>query len=465
MGNKQVIKFVITPSHEDFTIAQKLCEESRIFYNAVLSCLRSRFFHKSKREYSSHIYDIPQQYSVNVTIDGAWYSNEWVWENVAKKVRDVLKEKNKISLLTVKQQQQIVRKLCNNWSSYWELWKMYKEKELVHAPGIPKYKRNFNGIDFNNQMINKSLIKKGVFKLSGLSRGFRIPEYLDKDTVSSGRLIVNHARSFTVELVYDIDNVYTHADNPVIPEDALVAAIDPGVDNLLTIVFSDFRESLIIDGKQLKHVNNRINNKISKIQSAHSIERENIMLKTGDTNTPYIQSHCLDELWEYRDRVLYHDYTTITNEVSRRLYSTGVEYVIIGYNQGIKQNMNMGRKNNRTFAQVPIKKILDNLAWKLSLLGIVVIWTEESYTSKSSFIDNDPLPVHGDDTVKVFSGYRKYRGLYVSKNGGCIHADVNGAYNIMRKILPWFESRESRMMVRDSVVYPARRVGIISPHV
>ena len=462
MSNIQVIKFSLTPGHSDFKIAQQLCEESRVFYNAVNSCLRARYFHKSTKEYADHIYDIPQQFNIDVTINGSWYSYNWVWENVAKTIRNYLKNKNKIKLLTVKQQQQVIRKLCNNWSSYWELWKLYKKKELIHSPNIPKYKKNFNGIDFNNQMISKSLVKKGVFKLSGLSQGFIIPEYLDKTTIRSGRLVVNNAKSFTVELLYEVDNVYTVADNPVIPDDMLVAAIDPGVDNLFTIAFSDYREALLIDGKQLKDTNNKINHKISRIKSAHDVERNNLMMKTGNMNLPHIKSQRVDDLWDYRDRVLYHDYTTIVNEVVRTLCSTGVECVIIGYNQGIKQHMKMGKKNNRNFAYIPIKKILDNLAWKLSKAGIIVVWTEESYTSRASFIDNDSLPVYGDNTIKVFNGYRKHRGLYVSKNGGSIHADVNGAYNIMRKVVSWFQSKETGMMIRDTVVYPARRVRIIS---
>lgn len=462
MSNLQVIKFSLTPGHSDFKIAQQLCEESRVFYNAVNSCLRARYFHKSTKDYASHIYDIPQQFNINVTNDGSWYSYNWVWEHVAKTIRNYLKNKNKIKLLTVKQQQQVIRKLCQNWSSYWELWKLYKKKELTNNPNIPKYKKNFNGIDFNNQMISKSLVKKGVFKLSGLSQGFTIPEYLDKTTIRSGRLVVNNAKSFTVELLYEVDNVYTVADNPVIPDDMLVAAIDPGIDNLFTIAFSDYREALLIDGKQLKDTNNKINHKISRIQSAHDVERNNLMMKTGNMKLPRIKSQRVDDLWEYRDRVLYHDYTTIVNEVVRTLCSTGVECVIIGYNQSIKQHMSMGKKNNRNFAYIPIKKILDNLAWKLSKAGIIVIWTEESYTSRASFIDNDSLPVYGDNTVKVFNGYRKHRGLYVSKHGGSIHADVNGAYNIMRKVVSWFQSKETGMMIRDAVVYPARRVRIIS---
>ena len=36
----------------------------------------------------------------------------------------------------------------------------------------------------------------------------------------------------------------------------------------------------------------------------------------------------------------------------------------------------------------------------------------------------------------MFSGRRKYRGLYVAKDGTKINADVNGAANILRKVFP-----------------------------
>jgi putative transposase len=61
---------------------------------------------------------------------------------------------------------------------------------------------------------------------------------------------------------------------------------------------------------------------------------------------------------------------------------------------------------------------------------------EESYTSKASFLDADPLPVYGDADIPIFSGKRVKRGLYRAANGRRINADVNGAYNTIRKVLP-----------------------------
>lgn len=132
MTSKQVIEFVIRPGHPDFHHARSLSEDSRVIYNAVNSCLRARYFHKSNREYADHIYDIPQSYGIDVSIDtGNWYSYTWVWEHVGKKLFHHLKDKNKIVLMGVKQAQQVIKSLCGDWSSYWDLWKKFKAKELT----------------------------------------------------------------------------------------------------------------------------------------------------------------------------------------------------------------------------------------------------------------------------------------------------------------------------------------------
>ena len=60
---------------------------------------------------------------------------------------------------------------------------------------------------------------------------------------------------------------------------------------------------------------------------------------------------------------------------------------------------------------------------------------EESYTSKASFWDLDEIPVFDEKkkTDYQFSGKRIHRGLYRTKNGRMINADINGACNILRK--------------------------------
>ena len=102
--------------------------------------------------------------------------------------------------------------------------------------------------------------------------------------------------------------------------------------------------------------------------------------------------------------------------------------IIIGQNKDWKQNSNMGKKNNQSFVLIPHSLLIQMIKYKAERLGIGVQLTEESYTSKASFLHNDNIPVYGeDDSKKLLSGKRIKRGLYRSKNGTLINADVNGA--------------------------------------
>lgn len=113
----------------------------------------------------------------------------------------------------------------------------------------------------------------------------------------------------------------------------------------------------------------------------------------------------------------------------------GIGTLIVGYNKDFKRSVNIGKQNNQNFTQLPfgsLREQLEFLCWKY---GIEYIEVEESYTSKSSFLDDDELPEYRPEQpyTKDFSGKRIKRGLYQSKNGIILNADVNGAYNILRK--------------------------------
>ena len=95
----------------------------------------------------------------------------------------------------------------------------------------------------------------------------------------------------------------------------------------------------------------------------------------------------------------------------------------------------MGRANNQKFVQMPLAKLKDRLEQLCNKHGIKFEVTEESYTSKASYLDGDSLPKYGEkpDGWKA-SGRRTKRGLYKSKNGSLVNADLNGAANIMSKV-------------------------------
>ena len=112
-----------------------------------------------------------------------------------------------------------------------------------------------------------------------------------------------------------------------------------------------------------------------------------------------------------------------------------VSKVIIGNNSGWKNGINLGKRNNQNFVNIPYTKFINQLTYKCQLLGITVIVREESYTSKASFLDYDEIPNYKEGAKYKFSGKRIKRGLYRSTTRK-INADVNGAYNIMVKENP-----------------------------
>jgi putative transposase len=127
--------------------------------------------------------------------------------------------------------------------------------------------------------------------------------------------------------------------------------------------------------------------------------------------------------------------------------SNAINTIIVGYNTGWKQDINMGTRNNQSFVSIPHSMFLSMLEYKCSLHGIRCIKREEAYTSKASFIDGDLI-----EKQDTFSGKRVHRGLYRSKSGKLINADVNGSLNIIRK------------EVRD-VVIPTDRGFVFNPYI
>ena len=110
-----------------------------------------------------------------------------------------------------------------------------------------------------------------------------------------------------------------------------------------------------------------------------------------------------------------------------------IDTIIIGENRLWKQNVRLGKDNNRWFVQMPFDRLKNIIRYSGERLGIRVVFQEESYTSKASFLDQDDIPTYGTGERPVFSGKRIRRGMYKSREGKKINADLNGAANILRK--------------------------------
>jgi putative transposase len=129
--------------------------------------------------------------------------------------------------------------------------------------------------------------------------------------------------------------------------------------------------------------------------------------------------------------------------------------LVIGKNDGWKQAIDLGRRTNQNFVFIPHARFIQMLRYKAELAGIQVIVTEESYTSKCSFLDLEPVSKR-----EVYAGKRVKRGLFRARSGLCLNADINGAYNILRKVVP----NAFGNGIAGVVVHPVRIALANGPH-
>jgi putative transposase len=149
----------------------------------------------------------------------------------------------------------------------------------------------------------------------------------------------------------------------------------------------------------------------------------------------------MERLTAHRARQIDHYLHTASRRILDLLVVEGIGTLVIGKNPLWKLEANLGRRGTQNFVGIPHARFIALLSYKAALVSIQVLITEESYTSKATFLDADPLPVYDAPRQEspIFSGRRVKRGLYQAARGRRLHADGNGAYNILRilrKALP-----------------------------
>jgi IS605 OrfB family transposase len=196
-------------------------------------------------------------------------------------------------------------------------------------------------------------------------------------------------------------------------------SIDLGLNNLATVV-STTDESFIIDGRWLKSKNQWFNKRRAKL--VHHKDKQGIKHLTKQ-----------EALLSYRRKNQVNDYL---NKAARYIInfclSRKIGTIVVGYNPTLKQETNLGKRNNQNFVQIPIFTLRVKLKSLCERCEMNYVEQEESYTSKASSLDRDFMPVYNanNPVTHKFSGRRIKRGLYQTKAGHLINADANGSLNI-----------------------------------
>lgn len=311
--------------------------------------------------------------------------------------------------------QQVLRTLDNNWQSFFRAiaeWREHPEK-FLGRPCLPKYKDKQQGrnlLIYTIQAISKPALRQGEIRPSGLS----IRIQTNHQNVDQVRIIPRHG-FYVVEVVYNREPVQRNVD-PM-----LYAGIDIGVDNLATLTSN--KQGFIprlVNGRPLKSINQFYNKR--KAQLDEKLMRVDARRR---------HSHRLERLTTKRTRRINHTLHTASRRLVDLLVKEGIGTLVIGKNTHWKQQVSMGSRNNQQFVAIPHARFIEMLAYKAELVGIRVIITEESYTSKCSFLDNEPIKKQ-----ETYAGKRVKRGLFRASDGRLLNADVNGSANIIRKVAP-----------------------------
>lgn len=313
--------------------------------------------------------------------------------------------------LPAKVSQQILILLDQNYRSFFSALKEYKKKpdKFKSCPKIPKYKHKSDGrfiCIFSKQSISIKSLKKGILKLLNMEFPIRLPI----ESIKQVRIIPNSLDNYTIEIIYE-------KQEEILINSFNYAGIDLGLNNLAVVVFNNENIiPIIINGRPLKSINQYYNKKLAKLKS--------------ELSSVQFTSNKIKKLFHKRNNKIKDYLHKSSRRVVDYLKQNNISKVVIGQNLDWKTSINIGSKNNQNFVSIPHSRFIKMLEYKCQLLGIKILTTEESYTSKCSFFDEEEVRKHNN-----YKGIRVKRGLFKTSNNLLINADQNGALNILKKHL------------------------------
>ena len=306
----------------------------------------------------------------------------------------------------------VLQQIDRNWQAFFQALKAWREgpSRFLGRPKPPGYKDKLKGrnlLVYDIQALSKRGLRQGVIQPSQLGIELRT----NKTGIKQVRVVPRKEH-------YVIEVVYVSQPQPAVFDPNLVAGVDIGLSNLATLTANKRGfQPLVVNGRPLKAMNQYYNKHKAQLQSQLPTQRHT--------------SHRIQQLTHKRNQKVRHYLHVASRMVVNHLVQEGIGRLVIGQNKQWKQAINLGKQTNQNFVSIPLADFVHMLTYKAQLVGIGVIIHEESYTSKCSFLDLEPV-----GKQVTYAGRRIQRGLFRSGKGQFINADVNAAYNIIRKAIP-----------------------------
>ena len=377
-------KEIIYSTDERFDLIKNLCHLSKNLYNASLYDVRQYYFEtKSYRTWQSQA----PIFTKNKNPD--YYALQ---SHLAQQV-----------LMQVGRQ---FIGFFNNKSNKKKIIPKYKDKNGYNVVTVPQraISRKID-VDETKQIYTYTLCKESYnLKIKSTQPNIKMVKFVYDEAN-------NLIKCFKI---YKVEQPKLKKDN------SRYFSIDPGLNNIVSIYNNIGIRPLLYNGRPIKSINQYYNKANAKLRS--------------ELPRNVKSSKRLKQLSFKRSNKIDYEMHKISTHIINEAMRNNISKIIIGNNVGWKNEINIGRRNNQNFVNIPHTKLFNQLLYKGLMNGIEVIFTEESYTSKASFFDKDELPVYGQNDNYKFSGRRIYRGLYKDSKGNLWNADLNGGGNIMRKV-------------------------------
>lgn len=307
--------------------------------------------------------------------------------------------------------QQVIKLVFKNFKSWIAAKKEYVKNpsNFLGKPKLPSFKtgKKQNVVIFTNQQCK---IKDGFI---------HFPKAVNLEPIKTKVTFFQQVRIVPLANCHAIEIIYEKLEINLGLEKQNVLAIDLGLNNFATCVNNVGLAPFIVNGKGIKSFNHWYNKKKAKLMSY-----------IGDKGT----SKRLSELNNYRNFWIEDKNHKTSRYIIDYCIANNIGRIIVGKNDGWKQNLNLGKKTNQKFTEIPHSKLIQKIEYKAKLFGIEFECTEESYTSKCDHLVGEEMKKQ-----VTYLGKRKKRGLFQSSVGKLLNADINGAIGIgLKKSIPQF---------------------------
>lgn len=438
-----------------YAYLDNLCRLSKLLRNAALFRLRNHFTACGKESLTANEQEVEAEIAFAVAC-GMKAPKTVLSYGQMDRIMRVTKNPDFFSGLPMQSAQQNLKQVRREFRSWLAALKKWKQdpSAFTGRPRMPGYtKAEHAMVKFTNQDCR---ISDGVMKFP-----------LTKETIKVGDMPEDAALKevqckpaygeFVVYVIFETVDAKSSSDMPY------TAAIDFGVNNLAAIVTDADIPCRIYKGGAIKAANQWYNKETARLNSCLIKGKDPKIFHPGMTRRMY-------DVLKHRTMFIDDCLHKMSKDIVKWCIENHIGRLICGVNPLWKQNSSMGSKNNQTFVQIPFARFRQMLSYLCERNGIVYVEQEESYTSKASAVDGDALPVYngaGNDPY-VFSGARIARGLYRTRDGFCVNADLNGAANIARKADPeLFTGKGLRKIlsnlevIRFSDLYKTKSNGLI----